>query len=111
MDTLDTYRQIIEDVLSQYVDIRYAYGDIQNEVVFDRKHNRYLIVSVGWNNVRRIHGCLIHIDIIDGKVWLQRDGTEDGIAFELEQAGIPKKDIVLGFHEPDVRQYTGYAVA
>jgi len=34
-----------------------------------------------------------------------------GIAIELEQAGILKKNIVLGFHEPDVRQHTGYAVA
>lgn len=42
---------------------------------------------------------------------MQRDGTEDGIANELVQAGIPKEDIVLGFHEPDVRPYTGFAVA
>ncbi len=68
-------------------------------------------MSLGWENVRRIHGCIVHIDIIDGMVWIQRNGTEDGIAIELEQAGIPKKNIVLGFHEPDVRQHTGYAVA
>lgn len=39
------------------------------------------------------------------------DGTEDGIAPELIQSGIPKEDIVLGFHEPSIRQYTGFAVA
>jgi XisI protein len=61
---------------------------------------------VGWSKDGRIHGCLIH-----GKVWVQRDGTEDGIANELVEAGIPKEDIVLGFHEPDVRPYTGFAVA
>jgi len=44
-------------------------------------------------------------------IWIQRNGTDDGIAIELEQAGIPKENIVLGFHEPDVRQHTGYAVA
>jgi hypothetical protein len=111
MDTLDTYRQIIQDVLAEYVDISYAYGDIQNEAVFDHQNDRYLIVSVGWQDVKRIHGCLIHVDIIDGLVWVQRDGTEDGITGELVQAGIPKSRIVLGFHEPEVRQYTGYAVA
>ncbi|MHC5722687.1 MAG: element excision factor XisI family protein [Nostoc sp.] len=45
---------------------------------------------------RRIHGCLVHIDLIDGKIWIQRDGTEEGIAADLERAGIPKEHIVLG---------------
>lgn len=68
-------------------------------------------MSLGWQRVKRIHGCLIHIDIIDGKVWIQRDGTEYGIANELVDAGIPKEHIVLGFHEPNVRQHTGFGVA
>ena len=111
MDTVDTYRQIIENVLTEYVQLQYAYGEIQNETIFDRNTDRYLVMSVGWQNVRRIHGCLIHVDIINGKVWIQRDGTEHGIAEELVAAGIPKDRIVLGFHSPEVRQHTEYAVA
>ncbi|MDM8517831.1 XisI protein [Desulfobacterales bacterium HSG16] len=111
MDTLNSYRSIIEKVLKDYLNIAYANGEIENEIILDRKNDRYVVMSLGWENVRRIHGCIVHIDIIDGLVWIQRDGTEDGIAIELEQAGIPKKNIVLGFHEPDVRQHTGYAVA
>ena len=70
-------------------------------------------MSVGWSEKprRRVHGCLIHIDILDGKVWIQRDGTEDGVALDLEEAGIPKSDIVLGFQEPEVRHLTEYAAA
>lgn len=49
--------------------------------------------------------------IIDGKIWIQRDGTEEGIAADLERAGIAKDQIVLGFRSPEVRPYTGYAVA
>ncbi|QTA81477.1 XisI protein domain-containing protein [Desulfonema limicola] len=111
MDTLNKYRKIIEKVLKNYINITYANGEIENEIILDRMNDRYLVMSLGWENVRRIHGCVVHIDIIDGLVWIQRDGTEDGIATELEQEGIPKNKIVLGFHEPDVRQHTGYAVA
>ncbi len=111
MDRLDRYRQMIRKVLSEYVQIRYANGDIQNEAVFDRDTDRYLIVSVGWQDVKRVHGVLVHLDIINDKVWIQRDGTEDGIAGELVAAGIPKDHIVLGFHPSDVRQHTEYAVA
>ncbi|MBW4571872.1 MAG: XisI protein [Tolypothrix carrinoi HA7290-LM1] len=111
MDILDKYRQIIQNILVTYVDIKYANGDIHNETIFDQPTDRYLVMSLGWQRVKRIHGCLIHIDIIDGKVWIQRDGTEYGIANELVDAGIPKEHIVLGFHQPNVRQHTGFAVA
>jgi XisI protein len=51
-----------------------------------------------------------HLDLIEGKVWVQRDETEDGVTHELVEAGIPKQDIVLGFYPADVRPYTGYAI-
>lgn len=110
MVTLDQYREIIENVLSEYTKIPYAYGDIQTETVFDRKNDHYLLVNIGWESSRRIHGCLIHIDIIAGKIWIQRDGSEEGITKELLKAGIPKNDIVLGFQPAEVRPYTEYAI-
>ena len=58
----------------------------------------------------RNHGCIIHLEIINGKIWIQRDGTEDGIATDLLAAGVPKSDIVLAFHPPEIRQHTDFAV-
>ncbi|MBX3057101.1 MAG: XisI protein [Anaerolineae bacterium] len=60
MDTLNRYRQVIEDVLTEYTGIPYAYGDIQTEVVFDRNNDRYLLMNVGWDNGKRVHGSLVH---------------------------------------------------
>lgn len=111
MDTLESYRQIIRQTLTAYAQIPYAYGDILTETVFDRESDRYLLVIVGRENDRRVHGCLVHIDIIDDKLWIQRDGTESGIANELVAAGVPKDHIVLGFRSPEIRKHTGFAVA
>ncbi len=111
MDTLDLYRKAIEDTLEEYASIPYALGDIQTEPVFDRGRDRYLLVNVGWMKKSRVHGALVHVDIVDGKVWIQRDGTEDGIAEDLVRAGVPRDRIVLGFHSPKVRPHTDYAVA
>jgi len=111
MGTLDTYRQIVKQVLTEYTRIPYAYGDMQSKTVFDCESDSYMLVTLGWNGVKRIHGCLVHIEIINGKVWIQRDDTDYGIAYELEKAGVPKDHIVLGFQTPDVRKYTQYAVA
>jgi hypothetical protein len=110
MDRLDSYRKIILEVLRPYLDITYANVDLKNRQIFDRETDRYIILSEGWQQQHHLHSCLIHVEIINNKVWIQLDNTEDGIAEELINAGIPKSDIVLGFHEPEIRQYTGFAV-
>ena len=79
--------------------------------MFDNESDRYLLVILGRDNGRRAHGCLVHIDIINGKVWMQHDGTEYGIANELVDAGVPKNHIVLGFRSPEIRKHTEFAVA
>jgi XisI protein len=111
MDQLDRYRQIIRAVLKPYTDISYANVEVKNRAAFDAETDQYIILSEGWENTQHLHGVLIHVEIMDSKVWIQMDGTEDGIAPELIQSGIPKEDIVLGFHEPSIRPYTGFAVA
>jgi hypothetical protein len=112
IDKIAEYRRIIKKVLLPLTKRRYSNADLTNESVFDDENNRYIIVSVGWqNNTRRMHGCLVHLDIINEKIWIQRDGTEDGIAYELEAEGISKSDIVLAIHHETVRPHTGYAVA
>ena len=61
--------------------------------------------------LRPIHDALIHVEVLDGKLWIQFDGTEDGIASELVEAGIPRDHIVLGFKPPEVRPDTDFAAA
>jgi hypothetical protein len=111
MDSLDNVRSIIESILIEYTKIPYAYGDIQTEAIFDRTRDRYVLMNVGWDKKKRVHGSLVHIDIIDGKLWIQRDGLEHGVATELLEAGIPKDRIVLAFKPPSMRPFTEFAVA
>lgn len=108
---IDNSRQLIRQILTGHTLVPYAYGDIQFELAFDSENDRYLLMIVGRENDRRVHGCLVHVDIIDGKFWIQRDGTEYGIANELADAGVPKDHIVLGFRSPEVRKYTKFAAA
>jgi len=54
---------------------------------------------------------VIHIDIKDGKIWLQQNLTDQDPAVELVKMGVPREDIVLGLQPPYKRQYTDYGVA
>jgi hypothetical protein len=104
MDCLDRYRELVQHILSEYARIPYAHGDIECETVLDRAADRYVLMLSGWEGIRRVHGCLIHVDIRDGKVWIQRDGTERGVARDLIEAGVPRENIVLAFQSPATRE-------
>ncbi|WP_460200716.1 element excision factor XisI family protein [Scytonema sp. NUACC21] len=47
---------------------------------------------------------------MQGKIWIQYNGTEEALAERLVELGVPRSDIVLGFHSPFKRQFTSYAV-
>ena len=111
MDKIKEYRKIIEKILTEHANQPYSHDDIKSRTVFDRENDRYLLVDVGWRKKRfRVHGTLVHVEIIDGKFWIQYDGIEGGIVDDLEREGVPKSDIVLAFHAPELRKYTEYAV-
>ncbi len=111
MDKVDKYRQIIKEVLTEYSQIKPANGEIEVIPIFNSESNSYQVIHIGWENRHRIYGCTVHIDIKDNKVWIQNDHTEVGIANELVDKGIPKKDIVLGYQAPYLRGFTDYAVS
>lgn len=111
MDTLEHDSRIIREILLEHARIPFSYGDLTIMPVFDCERHHYLLVVVGWQDGQRTHAILLHVDIVGDRFWIQHDGTEDGIAGELERAGIGRERIVLGFHPAWKRPITGYAVA
>jgi hypothetical protein len=109
MARIEDYPIYVEKIIKQYGQYKPAYGDIEIQMVFDKENHHYQLLNVGWDKNERIRGCVLHIDIKEGKIWIQHDGTEIGIANELVEMGVPKQDIVLAFHAPYKRQYTGFA--
>ncbi|HIK31698.1 MAG TPA: XisI protein [Oscillatoriales cyanobacterium M59_W2019_021] len=110
MDRLEHYRQCVRQILSEYNKVKPSYGEVEQFIMVDPNSDRYQLSTIGWEGDRRIFSCLIHIDLKDDKIWIQHDGTEFGVANELVQLGIPKQNIVLGYHDPNARQLTEFAV-
>lgn len=101
---------LLERILSEYASIPYAHGNLQSQTIFDRDAGRYLLLTFGWDGLHRVHSVLVDVELREGKFWIHRDGTEEGIAADLEQAGIPKERIVLAWFPESERRHTGYAV-
>ncbi len=112
MDTRLNYQKIIQTVLQDHADYRNSFLDGYNcQLLFDQQRGQYLILDIGWQGDQYLHATPIHLSLIDDKVWIQSDDTEEGVANDLMAAGIPKESIVLGFRHPRIREHTGFAVA
>jgi hypothetical protein len=109
MDRVERYREIVSRLIEEYASYKPSHGRIEAEAIVDRERDHYEVMHVGWDGVRRVHGSVVHVDIIGGKVWVQYDGTTRPVAEELVAAGIPREEIVLGFHPEEVRHHTGFA--
>lgn len=109
MAEVASYAEIVKRVIREYAAIKPSYGEVQVETIFDDAQGHYELMYAGWTGNRRIHGSVIHVDIRDGKIWIQHDGTERGIAEDLVEAGVAREHVVLAFHHPDKRPFTSFA--
>jgi hypothetical protein len=107
----DQHKKIVRSVVERIAKQGGAIPDEDVIVITDDVGGHYALFNNGWEGSRRFYGCYLHIDVHpDGKVWLQHDGTDEKVALELIEAGIPQSDIVLAFHPPAARKYTEYAL-
>jgi hypothetical protein len=110
MAGISEYRAIVKQLLQEYAQQPPVGGQVEMETIFDDTQDRYQLMAVGWQRKRRVHGCVIHIDIKADKVWLQHDSTDAEVAQELVRRGIPAENIVLGFQPEQYRSHSGFAV-
>ena len=110
MDKLEKYRKLIKKILTEDAQVGTSQETIETMLVFDEERDSYQLMYVGWNRHMRTHGALIHLRLRNGKIWVEYDGTEEGVAQVLLDAGVPKEDIVLAFHPEWKRELMDFAV-
>ncbi len=106
------YRHLIKDLLTNYASpMTDSSKELEEQLIFDAERDHYQLLSVGWQNNKRIYFCLLHLDIKNKKIWLQENSTDYDIVEDLIKLGVPNSDVVIGFHPADVRKLTEFAVA
>src|SRR5690242_13125316 len=112
MDKVIRYHQWIKQAIckSPY----YVYGSTGPEVetlfFCDEAQHCYHLLDLGWRGKERVNNTILLVRIKNEKIWIEEDWTEEGITDELLRSGVPKEDIVLAFHPPNLRSYTEFAV-
>ncbi|MDM8558305.1 XisI protein [Candidatus Parabeggiatoa sp. HSG14] len=97
--TITFYQQCIKTILAHYESLRTEETNI--ELIYDDERMHYMVLRVGWVSQKRMYLCLLHMDIVDETIIIQCNNTEDRVASELVQMGIPKEHIGLGFIPPE----------
>ncbi len=101
MDVNQTQRAILQ-LLNDITPDGGQIGGLSYDQVIDSQRHHYQLVVSGWQLGQRVHGIVAHMDIKDGLIWVQEDGTDFGIASELERLGVPANRIVLAYQAAPV---------
>src|SRR5438270_429267 len=105
----EQYRQIIKRLISEIAAIPNCDKHVETLCALDDERHQYLLLNIGWHGDERQRAIYLYLRIRDGKIWIEHDMIEDGITPALLEAGVPKDDIVLAFHPPELRKYTEFA--
>ena len=113
MDKMTNYQELIKRILTKHVNNFASQPEeaVQSFLVTDDAHGHYIWLDLGWTPEERVNRPIAQVRLSNGKIWIEEDYTEHGIAEELLDAGVPHEDIVLAFHAPELRQYTDFAAA
>ncbi len=103
---LDKYRSILQQVVDKHARMIASDRQIESVSICDTVSDNYMLMDVGWDHVGRAHDIVFHLRLKDGKVWIEWDGIEYGIAHDLLEAGIPKEDIMMAFYDPTPQPLT-----
>lgn len=117
MDKLEEYRNTIKKILTEYYemsnnqDFKNGKIEVSERLAFDEKRDQYIWFRFGWQEKKHIQHIIIYLCIKNDKIWVEEDATDLCVVDDLLLAGIPKSDIVLGFHHPSKRSLTEFATA
>ncbi|WP_129675954.1 XisI protein [Candidatus Chloroploca sp. Khr17] len=111
MEKIAHYRAILERMIAEEAARISTHPEVEVCQICDPVRHHYQLLYLGWHGPTRVFTPMIHLRIHHGKVWIEHDGTEEGIAMQLLAAGIPRDEIVLAFYSPQKRPFTEFAVA
>ena len=105
MDRIERYRNLIIKAITESPYYRFlpSQPQVDNLFICDEKNNQFMLHQTGWEDKQPVHNTILLIRIKEGKIWIDEDWTEEGVATDLLRWGVPPSDIVYAFTHPSLR--------
>lgn len=113
MDKIAKNEKCVIELLNEITThVEIAGEELHDEILIDTQRRHYCLLWVGFQEEESfVDKILVHLQIkADGKIWILANWTENQLANLLEEKGVDKKDIVIGFHTKYERAFTKYSV-
>lgn len=111
MDKKLDYGKLLREILTAKINLVKPTSKLAEILVADDENGVFAWQAFGWENGERQSYQRFFARVHDGKIYIEEDWTEEGIATLLMEKGVLAKDIVLEFHPPEMRQYTEFALS
>jgi hypothetical protein len=79
---VDRYREWVKRFLLGQSDAQRT-DDVVTVPIFDEIRDQYLVLCYGWRGQERVYWVLLHLEIREGQIWVQRNQTEVDVEAEL----------------------------
>lgn len=108
---IESYRTLIKKLLNKQAILENSppENEVDTHLIFDEERDHYMLFRTGWWEDKRIRAAALYVRLYHGKIWIEEDWTEEGLATDLLAGGVPREHIVLSFHHPSVRFLTEFA--
>ena len=63
------YPEVLQTILKNYVK-NSPNSQTEVQLIFDTERDRYQVLNSGWQDLTRIFGWIIYVEIKDGKIWI-----------------------------------------
>lgn len=103
-------RQQIKAVIHTVAQYRLQRDDVEVDVI-DDANGHWQVIHRGWDGDERVYVVLVHLRLVEDRIYVERDGTPDGVATHLLGAGVPQTQIVMAVHPPYLRHLTPFAIS
>ena len=112
MDQLERYRTILRKALTERADLMRSQPLPGEEIVclLDEVTDNYVLLRLGWLNGKRLYSTTLHLRLINTKIVIEQDWTDDFLE-ELLAEGVSKEDIVFASTPPKMREVGDLAIA
>jgi hypothetical protein len=96
MDQAMNYADILTQVIHEEGKLQFSFQpELKTVSACDQETGQFLLIVVGWDKGHWQHSILFHAQLIDGKVIIEANNTED-VTELLIEAGIRAEDILSG---------------
>jgi hypothetical protein len=95
MDRTERYANILTQVLRKETKVQPSLQPgLKIVSSCDRETGQFLLIIVGWDRDEWYHSILFHAQLVNGKIIVEADMTEEGLKPLLIEAGIREEDFL-----------------